>query len=84
MLFLDLCPGRVVVGEVSDKANWNFVLDALAVVLANRTKEQHPSFTLPTSFFLYPTSLMFAHHLYFSLKQVKMPDEGSFRWRHRN
>src|SRR6266436_3328975 len=47
-----LGPCTAPVGEVSDQANWNFVLDSLTGRFPNCTKEQHPSFTLTALFFL--------------------------------
>jgi hypothetical protein len=57
MLSFDLRPYTAFVGEVFDEANWNLVLDSLTVGLPNRTKEQHPSFTL-TAFFSFLTNLV--------------------------
>jgi hypothetical protein len=50
VLSFDLRPCTAFAGEVFDKANWNFVLDALTVGLPHGTEERHPSFT-PTAFF---------------------------------
>jgi hypothetical protein len=52
MLSFDFLPRAVLVRKISYKSNRNLVLDTLSVGLANRTKEQHPSFSLPTCFFL--------------------------------
>jgi hypothetical protein len=52
VLPFDLRPYTALVGEVPDKANWNFVLDSLTVGFPNCTKEQDPSFTLTAFFFL--------------------------------
>jgi hypothetical protein len=52
LLSFDLRPYTSLFGEVFDKANWNFVLDSLTVGFPNCTKEQDPSFTLTTFFFL--------------------------------
>jgi|SRR6266487_1123032 len=62
MLPLDFGPRTAFVGEVSDKANWDFVFDSPTVRRPNRTKEQHPSFALTAFFFLQPTSLMPVRH----------------------
>src|SRR5438552_8325722 len=52
MLSFDLGPGKAPVREIFDKADCDFVLNALPVGLANRTKEQNPSVTMPAFFFL--------------------------------
>jgi hypothetical protein len=52
MLSFDLPPCIAFAGEVFDKTNWNFVLHSLTVGFPNRTKEQHPSFTVAAFFFL--------------------------------
>jgi hypothetical protein len=52
VLSFDLFPCTAFAGEVFDKANWNLVLHSLTVGFPNRTKEQHPSFTLTAFFFL--------------------------------
>ena len=52
VLSFDLRPCTAFAGEVFDKANWNLVLHSLTVGFPNRTKEQHPSFTLTAFFFL--------------------------------
>ena len=52
VLSFDLRPCAAFVGEVFDKANWNFVLHSLTVGLPNCTKEQQSSFTLTAFFFL--------------------------------
>src|SRR5216684_3702688 len=56
VLSFDLPPYTALVGEVSDKANWNLVLDSLTVGLANCTKEQ-PKFH-PDCAFLSLTNLV--------------------------
>ena len=75
VLSFDLRPCAAFAEEVSDKANWNFVLDSLTVGFPNRTKEQDPSFTL-TAFFLSLTNLVDVCASFgFSFGQARCPNK---------
>src|SRR5260370_21533240 len=75
MLSFDIFPCRVFTREVFDKANWNFILDALTVGFPNCTKEQDPSFTLTAFFSFQPTSLVSVCHLGISFGRARRPNK---------